>query len=78
MNSAPTASIYTWRDDRLYIDVLGEVSLRRNLAFFFNLRNVNDQTENTVVYGTQTPASARFRQSTDFASLWTFGLKGSF
>ena len=71
-------SIYSWRDDRLYIDVLGEVSLRRNLAFFFNLRNVNDQTENTVVYGPQTPASARFRQSTDFASLWTFGIKGSF
>ena len=71
-------SIYNWRDDRLYIDVLGEVSLRRNLAFFFNLRNVNDQTERIVIYGPQTPASARFRQATDFASLWTFGVKGSF
>ena len=71
-------AIYTWRDDRLYIDVLGEVSLRRNLAFFFNLRNVNDQTERIVIYGPQTPASARFRQSTDFGALWTFGVKGSF
>ena len=64
--------------DRLYIDVLGEVSLRRNLAFFFNLRNVHDQTERIVISGPQTPASARFRQSTDFGALWTFGIKGSF
>ena len=71
-------SIYTWRDDRLYIDVLGEITLRRNLAFFFNLRNVNDQTERTIVYGPSTPGSARFRQDTDFAALWTFGVKGSF
>ena len=71
-------SIYNWRDDRLYIDVLGEVSLRRNFGFFFNLRNVNDQTERISISGPQTPASARFRQSTDFASLWTFGVKGTF
>ncbi|MBI5770433.1 MAG: TonB-dependent receptor plug domain-containing protein [Verrucomicrobia bacterium] len=71
-------SIYNWRDDRLYIDVLGEVALRRSLVFFFNLRNVNDQTERIVIYGPQTPASARFRQSTDFAALWTFGVKGTF
>lgn len=71
-------AIYTWRDDRLYIDVLGEVSVRRNFAVFFNLRNVNDQTERIIVSGPQTPASARFRQSTDFASLWTFGIKGAF
>ena len=71
-------SIYNWRDDRLYIDVLGEIALRRNLAFFFNLRNVNGQKDRVLIYGPSTPANARFRQSTDFASLWTFGLKGSF
>ncbi len=35
-------------------------------------------TDYGVIYGPQTPASARFRQSTDFGALWTFGVKGSF
>jgi iron complex outermembrane receptor protein len=71
-------STYNWGNKRLYLDVLGEYNFSRRFALFANLRNINDATEDFEVAGPATPASAQFRQRTDFGALWTFGLKGRF
>lgn len=69
---------YNWGNKRLYIDVLGEYNLSRRFALFANLRNINDATEDFEIAGPSTPSHAQFRQRTDFAALWTFGVKGRF
>ncbi len=70
---------YNYRPKRLYIDISGEYYLRRSLGVFFALRNVGGATEDTKIYGPNTPKYARFRQRDDYGgSLWTAGIKGSF
>jgi len=69
---------FTWGSKRLYVDVLGEYYFKKRVALFFNLRNVGDATEDTEVSGPSTPAHAQFRTRLDYASLWTFGIKGTF
>ncbi|MDP3069430.1 MAG: carboxypeptidase regulatory-like domain-containing protein [Opitutaceae bacterium] len=69
---------YNWGSKRLYIDVSAEYALTRRIAFFTNLRNINDATEDSEIHGPSTPAHAQFRSRLDFGSLWTFGLKGTF
>ncbi|MBL9189401.1 MAG: carboxypeptidase regulatory-like domain-containing protein [Opitutaceae bacterium] len=69
---------YNYRPKRLYIDVTGEYFLSRRLGLFFALRNVGGATEDTKIYGPNTPAYAKFRQRDDYASLWTAGIKGTF
>ena len=69
---------FNWTSKRLYMDVVGEINLRRGMALFYNFRNIGDATEDVKIYGPNTPAVARFRQRTDYASLWTVGLKGTF
>ncbi len=71
-------STYNWGNKRLYIDLIGEYRLTRQLSLFGNLRNLNDATEDFEVAGPSTPPVAQFRQRTDFGALWTFGLKGRF
>lgn len=71
-------STYIWGLKRSYIDVTGEYSISRNLALFANLRNLNDPTDDQETAGPSTPAVAQFRQRTDFGSLWTLGIKGTF
>ena len=69
---------YNYRPKRLYIDITGEYFLSRKIGLFFALRNVGGATEDTKIYGPNTPAYAKFRQRDDYASLWTAGIKGSF
>jgi hypothetical protein len=69
---------YNYRPKRLYIDVSGEYYLKRSLGVFVSIRNIGSATEDTKIYGPDTPAYARFRQRDDYASLWTVGIKGSF
>ncbi len=69
---------YNYRPKRLYIDVTGEYYLSRKFGLFATLRNVGGATEDQKVYGPSTPAYAKFRQRDDYASLWTFGIKGTF
>ena len=70
---------YNYRPKRLYIDVTGEFYLRRSLGIFFAMRNIGGATEDTKIYGPNTPAYAKFRQRDDYGgSLWTAGIKGSF
>ncbi len=67
---------FNWTSKRLYIDVVGEVFFWKRMSFFFNLRNLGDATEDVKIYGPSTPEVARFRTRIDYASLWTFGVKG--
>jgi TonB-dependent receptor len=69
---------YNYRPKRLYIDVSGEYFLRRGLGVFLSIRNIGSATEDTKIYGPNTPRYARFRQRDDYASLWTAGIKGTF
>mgnify|MGYP003350206858 CR=1 FL=1 len=69
---------FNWTSKRLYMDVVGEINLRHGMALFYNFRNIGDATEDVKIYGPNTPAVARFRQRTDYASLWTVGVKGTF
>ena len=69
---------YSYRPKRHYIDVSGEYYLMRSLGVFLSIRNIGSATEDTKLYGPDTPRYARFRQRDDYASLWTVGLKGSF
>ncbi len=68
---------FNWTSKRLYIDVVGEVYFWKQMAFFYNFRNIGDATEDVKIYGPNTPAVARFRTRIDYASLWTFGIKGT-
>lgn len=78
VNAGTEPGTYRYATPRLYVDVLGELKLSRRLSLFMNLRNLNDATEDYETYGPNTPSYARLRNITDFHSLWTFGLKGSF
>jgi iron complex outermembrane recepter protein len=69
---------YNYQSKRLYIDVGGEYYLKRSLGLFVAIRNIGGATEDTKIYGADTPRYARFRQRADYASLWTFGVKGTF
>lgn len=72
------AGTYNYAPKRLYIDVSGEYYLKRNLGVFISIRNIGSATEDTKIYGPNTPRYAHFRQRDDYASLWTVGVKGSF
>jgi iron complex outermembrane receptor protein len=69
---------YTWWSKRLYVDLSGEYTLYKRIALFAALRNIGDAPDDIQVYGPSTPEHAQFRQRTEYGSLWTFGLKGTF
>ncbi len=72
------ASTYNWGNKRLLVDVSGEYNLSRRLTAFASLTNVGDAPVDLEISGPNTPAVAQFRQRTQYGSLWTIGLKGSF
>ena len=69
---------FNWGSKRLYLDVLGEYYFWKRFAVFANLRNVGAASEDTEIHGPSTPPHAQFRQRIEYASLWTFGVKGTF
>ena len=68
---------YNWGSKRLYTDLTGEYKFLKNYTFFANMRNISDQTEDSKIFGPNTPSYARFRQRVDYGSAWTFGVRGS-
>lgn len=72
------ANTFNWDSKRLYLDVTLDYNLNRRFTLFGSMRNINDQTEDTKIYGPGTPDYAKFRQRVDYGSAWTFGLKGTF
>ncbi|MBL9202855.1 MAG: TonB-dependent receptor [Opitutaceae bacterium] len=71
------ASTYNWGSKRLYTDVNLDYNFRKNLTFFVSMRNVADQTEDSKIYGPNTPSYAKFRQRVDYGSAWSLGLRGN-
>ncbi len=69
-------STYNWGSKRLYTDVNADIHFRKNLTFFINMRNVANQTEDSKIYGPNTPDYAKFRQRVDYGSAWSIGLRG--
>ena len=69
---------YNWGSKRLYLDVTLDYNLNRRFTVFGSMRNINDQTEDSKIYGPNTPDYAKFRQRVDYGSAWTFGLKGTY
>jgi TonB-dependent receptor len=69
---------YDWWSKRLYIDLTAEYNFLKHYTLFMNMRNIDDNTEDTKRYGPSTPSYARFRQRVDYGSAWTFGVKGTF
>jgi iron complex outermembrane recepter protein len=72
------AETYNWTRSRLSVDVNMEYYLRRSMAVFINLRNLNDPADDLEIYGPNTAGYGRFRQRQTYDSLWTVGMKGSF
>ncbi len=68
---------FNYSNKRLYIDALAEYYFWKRVGVFVNLRNVGNATEDGETLGPSTPAHAQFRQRIDYASLWTFGVKGT-
>jgi len=69
---------FTWGAKQLFLDLQGDYVWSKRLAFFANLRNVGDATNDSGIYGPLTPEHARFRQRTTYGSLWSLGVRGSF
>ena len=75
------ASLYTCNVDKGFF---GASQARRTgvlVSFddiFGSMRNINDQTEDSKIYGPHTPDYAKFRQRVDYGSAWTFGIRGTF
>jgi TonB-dependent receptor len=72
------ANTYNWGSKRLYMDVNASYHLSHRFSLFGSMRNINNQTEDSKIYGPNTPDYAKFRQRIDYGSAWTFGLKGNF
>ncbi len=71
------ANTYNWGSKRMYIDLTGEYKFLKRYTFFANMRNIADQTEDTKIFGPNTPDYAKFRQRVDYGSAWTFGVRGA-
>ncbi len=71
------ADTYNWDAKRMYIDVTLDYNLNRRFTLFASMRNINNQTQDTKIYGPNTPDYAKFRQRIDYGSAWTFGLRGN-
>ncbi len=69
---------YAWGSKRLFVDVIAELKLTRNLALFGNIRNLRDTPEDFYREGPNTPEVAQFRQRDRYGALWICGVKGTF
>ena len=69
---------FSWTSKILGMDVQADYSVRRWLSVFAAFRNIGDATNDTKIYGPETPEVARFRQRTTYGSLWSFGVRGTF
>jgi hypothetical protein len=69
---------YTWLPERLTLDAQAEYNLSKRFALFASMRNAANEPEDTLIYNDATPGVARFRNRTDYGSLWTIGVRGTF
>ena len=69
---------YNYTSKQLGIEVQGEYYLRKKIAVFATIRNLNAATSDSKTYGPNTPLHARFRSREDIGAMWTLGMKGTF
>lgn len=69
---------FSWTSKLLFLDLQGEFVLRKGLSVFASFRNIGDATNDTQIFGPNTPELAQFRQRTTYGSLWSFGVRGTF
>ncbi|HRE83120.1 MAG TPA: TonB-dependent receptor plug domain-containing protein [Opitutaceae bacterium] len=69
---------FNWIAARLYLDLEGQFQLNKSLSLFANFRNIKDAPQDQETFGPNTPERAQLRLRSEFGSLWTFGLKGTF
>ncbi|MDO8544235.1 MAG: carboxypeptidase-like regulatory domain-containing protein [Opitutaceae bacterium] len=69
---------YEYTSKILNIEVQGEYYLRKKIAVFATIRNLNAASDDSKRYGPSTPLHARFRDRNDIGAMWSMGLKGSF
>ncbi len=69
---------YNWASKRLFVDVMGDVRLWRQVSAFANIRNLRGAPEDMEIAGPSTPPHAQFRSRQEYGVLWTFGLRGTF
>lgn len=69
---------YAWTSKQLNIELQGEYQLRKRIAAFASIRNLNAAGTDHKIFGPNTPPHATFRSREDIGALWTLGLKGSF
>lgn len=72
------ANTYNSGSKRLYPDLSADYVLNRRFTLFGCMRNIKNQTEDSKIYGPNTPDYAKLRQRVDYGSAWTFGLRGTF
>lgn len=59
-------------------DFSAEYRLTRQLAVFVGGRNINEATDDTVIYGPTTPIDRTLSARADYRAYWNIGLKGTF
>jgi iron complex outermembrane receptor protein len=69
---------FAWGSKRLFVDIVAEYRLTKQLALFGNIRNLRDTPEDFSREGPSTPDVAKFRQRDQYGALWIFGVKGTF
>ncbi|WP_414661740.1 TonB-dependent receptor [Horticoccus sp. 23ND18S-11] len=69
---------FNWGASLLTLDVSGEYQIHKHIGLFLSVRNLTNAPQDLEIANAQTPAHARFRQRSDFDSLWTLGLKSTF
>ncbi len=69
---------FNWRGKALYVDLKGEYNFTPRMAVFLSIRNLANAVEQPERFGPNTPAVARINSVTDFAQLWTIGIRGSY
>jgi iron complex outermembrane recepter protein len=76
-NSIPPGT-YVFGSKRLFVDIIGEYNLTKQLSLFGNIRNLNDTPEDFSRDGPGIPDVAKFKQRDRYGALWIFGVKGTF
>ena len=69
---------YDWGNEFLTLDASAEYQLFKRVNLFATVRNLTNAPQDRETANPFTPAHARLRQTNDYDSLWTLGVKSSF
>ncbi len=78
INAGTEPGTFTYLMPRNSADLSLEYRLTRKLSVFASGRNVNEATDDTVVYGPSTARDRMLSSRADYRAYWNVGLKGTF